>query len=140
MGGLMTLAVSLPASMAGSLIINARMVGAIAYLRGYKLDDPHTQAMIMLTVAGSSAQAVLSELGVVIGKQAAKQAIAAVPMTVIRRINGKAGFFLLAKYGTKRSAVTLGKMIPGVGGVMGGGVDATATRAIGQVAKRVFPA
>ncbi|HEX8079365.1 MAG TPA: EcsC family protein [Jatrophihabitans sp.] len=140
LGGLMTLAVSLPANMAGSLIINARMVGAIAYLRGYKLDDPHTQAMIMLTAAGSSAQAVLSELGVVIGKQAAKQAIAAVPMAVIHKINAKAGFYLLAKYGTKRSAVTLAKMIPGVGGVMGGGVDATATRAIGQAAKKVFPA
>ena len=67
-----------------------------------------------------------------------EQAIAAVPMTVIRKINQKAGFFLLAKYGTKRSAVTLAKMVPGVGGVIGGSVDATATRAIGQVAKKVF--
>ncbi len=140
LGGLAALPVSLPANMAGSLIINARMVGAIAYLRGYSLNDPHTQAMIMLTAAGSSAQAVLSELGVKLGKEAAKAAIAAVPMTVIRMVNQKAGFYLLAKYGTKRSAVTLAKMVPGVGGVVGGGVDATATRAIGQAAQKVFRA
>lgn len=96
--------------------------------------------MIMLTAAGSSAQTVLSELGVEAGKHVAKKAIATVPMTVIRNINKKAGFHLVAKYGTKRSAVTLAKLVPGVGGVVGGGVDATATRAIGQAAKKVFPA
>jgi hypothetical protein len=139
LGGLVTLPLTLPANVAGSLILNARMVGAIAYLRGYDLDDPHTHAMIMLTVAGSSAQAVLSELGVTVGKQAAKKAIAAVPVKVIHKINQKAGFHLVAKYGTKRAAVTLAKAVPGIGGLVGGGVDAAATRAIGQAAKKVFP-
>lgn len=138
LGGLAALPVALPANLAGSLIINARMVGAIAYLRNYKLNDPHTEAMVMLTVAGSSVQGVLSELGVVIGKQAARQVIAAIPIAVIRRINQRAGFFLVAKYGTKRGAVTLAKLVPGVGGIVGGGVDAALTRAIGKVATKVF--
>lgn len=138
LGGFAVLPVALPANLAGSLIINARMVGAIAYLRNYKLNDPHTEAMIMLTVAGSSAQVVLSELGVVIGKQAARKVIAAIPIAVIRRINRKAGFFLVAKYGAKRGAVTLAKLVPGIGGLVGGGVDAALTRAIGQVATKVF--
>jgi uncharacterized protein (DUF697 family) len=94
--------------------------------------------MIMLTVAGSTAQGVLSELGVVVGKQAAKQAIAAVPIAFIRKLNQKAGFYLVAKYGTERSAVTLAKFVPGVGGIVGGSVDATLTRTIGQAAKKVF--
>lgn len=139
LGGLVALPLTLPVSAAGSLVINARMVGAIAFLRGYDLDDPHTHAMIMLAAAGSNAQVVLSELGVTVGKQAAKQAIAAVPMTVLRKINQMAGFYLVAKYGTRRAAVTLGKLVPGIGGLVGGGVDAAATRAIGQAAKKAFP-
>lgn len=130
--------VTLPVNTAGSLIINARMVGAIAHLRGYDIKDPHTQAVLMLVVAGSGGQAALAELGVTIGKQGAKQAINAVPIAVIRAINKKAGFYLIAKYGTERSAITLAKLVPGVGGIVGGSVDASLTRFIGRQAKKAF--
>jgi hypothetical protein len=138
LGGLVTVPVALPVNVAGAMIINARMVGAIAHLRGYDLDDPHTQAVLMLVVAGSSAQAAMSTLGVKVGVQAAKQAIKAVPMAVIVQINKKAGFYLVAKYGTKRSAITLVKFVPGVGGIVGGSVDAGLTRFIGISAKKAF--
>jgi hypothetical protein len=42
LGGLLALPITLPTNVAGNLAINARMVGAIAHLRGYTLDDPHT--------------------------------------------------------------------------------------------------
>lgn len=138
-GGLASLPVSLPANMAGNLIINSRMVGAIAHLRGYDLDKESTEALLFLVVAGSSAQSAMSALGVKIGKEAAKGAINRVPIAVIRRINQKAGFYLVAKYGTSRSAITLAKIVPGVGGVVGGSVDAALTRSIASVAKKVFP-
>ena len=131
---------SLPSNIAGSLFINSRMVGSIAHLRGYELNDPHTETMLMLVVAGSSAQAALSAIGVRIGQQAAKGAIKRVPATVIREINKKAGFYLVAKYGTERSTVTLAKAVPGVGGLVGGSVDAALTHSIASVAKKVFPA
>lgn len=139
-GGLVTLPVTLPVNFAGNMIINARMVGAIAYLRGYELDDPHTEAMLLLTVAGSGAQATLSKLGVTVGQEVAKQAIQKVPIAVIREINKKAGFYLLAKYGTQRAAVTMAKAVPIAGGVVGGSIDAGLTRSIGSAAKKVFPA
>jgi hypothetical protein len=138
-GGLVALPVTLPLNIAGSLIINARMVGSIAYLRGYEVDDPHTEAMLTLVVAGNSARAALSAFGVQIGRQAAKGTIKRVPVAAIREINRKAGFYLVAKYGTKRSTVTLAKAIPGIGGLVGGGVDAALTRSIASVAKKVFP-
>lgn len=139
LGGLITLPVSLPAGITGSLVINARMVGSIAHLRGYDLEDPHVQAMLMLTVAGSSAQAVASELGVKVGKHAALQMIDKIPMQVIKAVNRRAGKYLVAKYGTQRSMVTLSKAVPGVGGLVGGGVDAALTRGVAAAAKRVFP-
>lgn len=138
-GGVIAMPVSIPANVAGALVINARMVGAIAHLRGFDLDDPHTQAMLMLTVAGSSAQSVASALGVKVGQQLAFNAIKMVPIQVIRQINRKVGFFLVAKYGTKRATITLAKAVPGVGGLVGGGVDAALTRAVGAAAKKVFP-
>lgn len=47
---------------------------------------------------------------------------------------------LVAKYGTKRSAVTLAKVIPVVGGVVSGGIDVGYTRLVAKAAKQVFPA
>jgi hypothetical protein len=138
LGGLIVMPVALPANIAGSLVINARMVGAIAYLRGYDIDDPHTQAVLMLVVAGSSAQTALRTIGIRLGTEAAKQAIKAVPIAVIREINKKAGFYLVAKYGTKRSALTLVKFVPGVGGLVGGSIDAGLTKYIGSQAKKAF--
>jgi len=138
-GGFVALPITLPANIAGNLVINARMVGAIAYLRGYDLDDPYTQALLMLTVAGSNAQAVISGLGVKVGQEAAKQALKKIPRAVLIEINKRAGFYLVAKYGTKRAAITLVKAVPLVGGVIGGGIDAGLTKAVGSLARRAFP-
>lgn len=140
LGGFVTLVVALPVNIAGSLIINARMVGAIAYLRGYRLTDPHTQAMLMLAIAGSSAQRSASMLGVRVSTAFRKNLIKAIPIHVIREINKRAGFMLLAKYGTKRSIITLAKGVPVAGAAVGGAVDASLTTAVGRTAKKVFPA
>lgn len=137
-GGVITLPVTIPASLASALIINVRMVGAIAHLRGYKLTDPHTEALAMLVAAGSSGQTALTTLGVKVGEQAVKQAIRAIPMSLIWEINRRATFMLLAKYGTQRSAITLAKFIPVGGGVVGGTVDAALTRAAGRAAVVAF--
>ncbi len=138
LGGLLAMPVTLPANMVGNLAINARMVGAIAHLRGYPLDDPHTRTVILLTVAGSNLQAAASRLGMAIGEQVAKESIKAIPVAVLRQINARAGVFLVAKYGTQRSAVTLARAIPVAGGIIGGSVDAALTGVIGKAAKRAF--
>ena len=138
-GGLAAMPVTLPANVAGSLVINARMVGTIAHLRGYSLSNPHTQAMITLVAAGSSAQSAISAFGVKVGQQAAMQAIKKLPISVVNQVNKRAGFYLVAKYGSQRSAITLVKAVPAVGGLVGGGVDAALTASIAKAAKKVFP-
>ncbi|GAA1408329.1 SIR2 family NAD-dependent protein deacylase [Oerskovia paurometabola] len=139
LGGLVAMPVTIPANMAGALIINARLAGAIAYLRGYDLHDPHILTMVTLVSAGSTAQQVLSAFGAKVGQQFAMEAIKAIPMSVLRQVNKKAGFFLVAKYGTQRAAITLAKVLPIVGGVVGGAVDATLTQLIARTAKSLFP-
>lgn len=82
----------------------------------------------------------LAEFGVTAGRKVAETAIKRIPIDVIRKINKRVGFMLIAKYGTKRSVVTLAKAVPLVGGAISGAVDASFTKAVSTGAKRAFPA
>lgn len=138
-GGFVALPATLPANIIATTALNARMVGAIAYLRGWDLDDERVQALVLLVVAGSSAQGALSALGVKVGQQLTLVAIKKIPIQIIREINKRVGFMLIAKYGVKRASITLVRAVPVVGGVVGGSIDAGIAAAIGRVAKKVFP-
>jgi hypothetical protein len=140
LGGFVTFAVAMPVNIAGSLIINSRMVGSIAYLRGYQLSDPHTKAVLMLVVAGSSAQHAASMMGIKVTTALSKNLIKSIPIQVIRQINRRAGFLLITKYGTKRGIVTLAKGVPVAGAAVGGAIDGGLTAAIATSAKKAFPA
>ncbi len=140
LGGFVTMPITIPANIAGALVINARLVGSIAYLRGYDITDPHVQTIITLTTAGGTLASTLHGVGVKIGTKLTAQMIKAIPIAVIRKINTKVGFMLLAKYGTQRSVITLAKGIPLAGGLVGAGVDATLTALVGKAAKANFPA
>ncbi|MGH3247847.1 MAG: EcsC family protein [Trebonia sp.] len=140
LGGFITLPVALPANIAGQAILNARMVGAIAHLRGWDLRDELVRNSVLITIAGGTPNAVLTEFGVTVARKSAEAAIKKLPITIVREINRRVGFMLVAKYGTKRSAVTLSKLVPGVGGVVGGAVDAVFTRLVGRLARKSFPA
>jgi hypothetical protein len=138
LGGFITMPVTVPANMAGALVINARLAAAIAYLHGYDPKDPHVRTVATLIAVGSNAQHIAKAFGIKVGEKVAIHAIKKLPMAVIYQINKKAGFMLLAKYGTKRSVVTLVKGVPLVGGVIGGGVDATMTGVVGRTARAMF--
>ncbi|EMY35402.1 hypothetical protein D477_004476 [Arthrobacter crystallopoietes BAB-32] len=139
LGGFIAMPVTVPANMAGALVINARLAAAIAYLRGYDPKDPHVRTVATLIAVGSNAQQIGKVIGIKVGQKVAMQAIKRLPIVVIREINKKAGFMLLAKYGSKRALVTLAKGVPLVGGVIGGAVDATMTSVIGRTARAMFP-
>lgn len=140
LGGLITLPVTLPANITGQAILNARMVGAIAHLRGWDLQDELVRNSVLITIAGGTPNAVLAEFGVTVAQKSAEAAIKKLPLALVREINKRVGFMLVAKYGTKRSVVTLSKLVPGFGGVVGGAVDATFTRLVGRLARKSFPA
>jgi hypothetical protein len=139
LGGFIVMPVTVPANMAGALVINARLTAAIAYLRGYDPKDPHVRTVATLIAVGSNAQQIVKTFGIAAGAKVAIQAIKKLPIMVIREINKKAGFMLLAKYGSKRALVTLAKGVPLVGGVIGGAVDATMTSVVGRTARAMFP-
>jgi hypothetical protein len=139
-GGLITLPLTLPANITGQAILNVRMVGAIAHLRGWDLQDELVRNSVLITIAGGTPNAALAEFGVTVAQKSAAAAIKKLPNTIVREINKRVGFMLVAKYGTKRSVVTLSKLVPGIGGVVGGAVDATFARLVGRLARKSFPA
>ncbi|MEU0741344.1 EcsC family protein [Streptomyces sp. NPDC006134] len=138
LGGLITAGVTIPANVAASLAINMRMAGSIAHLRGWDIGDPHVRTVAMMLAIGMSAQNVLAAFGVKMGQKLGEQMIKKIPITVIRAINKKAGTHLVAKYGTKRAAITLAKGIPILGGIVGGAVDAGATAVIGRATDKAL--
>ena len=138
LGGAITTIVTLPVSIGGPLVINTRMVAAIAPLRGYRLGDPHTVSMIAVVVAGSNIQTAFGMTAREVAQRASIAAIKKLPIGVVRAINKKVGFMLIAKYGTQRSSITLIKLVPLAGGVAGAGLDYTFTRTIGLAAAKQF--
>ncbi|RCK69096.1 hypothetical protein DT076_12150 [Desertihabitans brevis] len=98
-GGLLTLPVALPANVAGSLVVNARMVGGIAHVRGHDLSDPATLDLIStLVLGGGGPQRLLGELGKRSGVKLASTVLRAVPV-VGGLANGAADAGLTAALG-----------------------------------------
>jgi len=60
-----------------------------------------------------------------------------IPGKLLVEINKKIGFRLLTKAGEK-GFVNLAKMVPGIGGVIGGSFDASMCIAVGKIAKNAF--
>jgi len=52
LGGLVTMAVTVPTNITGLALIQCRMVAGIVHLRGYDLDDPRTRVAILTCLLG----------------------------------------------------------------------------------------
>ncbi len=139
LGGLVTLPVAIPANLTSVLYIQLNMVAAIARLRGHDVHSEHVRSLAFACLVGDSATGVLKEAGVKLGTRLTAQAIGRISGETLLRINRTVGFRLLAKAGTS-GFVNISRVVPLVGGVVGGTVDGVATLAVGAAAKRLFPA
>jgi uncharacterized protein (DUF697 family) len=134
LGGAITLPVTIPADIATMLYIQIRMVGAIAIMRGYDLQDDQVKTLVLIALTGHSASEIVKNAGIKVGTKMAVNAIKKIPGSAIRAINRRVGFMLLTKFGSK-GIINLGKLVPLAGGVIGGVADALETKAIGEFAK-----
>lgn len=139
LGGLITLPVAIPANISSVLYVQLRMVGAIAYMNGYNLHDDEVQTIIYMCLTGSAMTTALKQVGIKVSTKVATATLKKIPGSVLTKINQKVGFRLLTKFGTT-GAVNLVKVIPFIGGVVGGGIDIVATKAISANAKKTFAA
>jgi uncharacterized protein (DUF697 family) len=137
-GGLITLPVAIPANLTSVLYIQLNMVAAIARLRGHDVRSERVRSLAFACLVGDSATGVLKEAGVKLGTRLTAQAIGRISGATLARVNQAVGFRLVAKAGTS-GLVNLSKVVPLVGGVVGGSIDGASTLAIGSAAKKLFP-
>ena len=135
-GGLITAAVAIPANVTGLTLVQCRMIAGIAHLRGHDLTDPRVRNAILTTLLGEDSVAELVR----------KHKIPAPPMALItapvhdaeldKVIGAEVAADLFARVAGKRLAVTIGRSVPVVGGLIGMGADGFVTWKVGRYADR----
>lgn len=135
--GLLAMPVTLPANLTSVLFIQIRMIAAIAHLGGYDLNDDRVKTLCFTCLCGNAARTILKDAGIEIGKKMAVSALRRLPGRIFIEINKKVGFRLLTKFGQK-GVINAGRAVPLLGGLIGGGVDAAWTKAIGNQARNTF--
>lgn len=138
-GGFIVALAAIPANMAASSFVQARMVAAVSHLRGYELSDPRVRTAILMCMLGPSASKSLMDSGALpttpLGVATAPVFDAKLDGTVAKTLFERAW----SSVGGKRLGVTLGKRIPFVGGGVGAAVDAWSTHTIAKHALEQLP-
>lgn len=139
LGGVITLPVLLPTNVMEFYIQATRMVGAIAVVRGYDLDDEEIRVRVLAALLAEESGEVLRGIGLGPVAGAAARGVAgrftgSPTSAVISALGGR----MLKRFGL-RSARLFGKAIPGLGGVLGALSDRRQLAKIAQTARRSFP-
>jgi uncharacterized protein (DUF697 family) len=137
-GGLVTLAVTVPVNLSGLALIQCRMVAGIAHLRGYDLDDPRTRAAILTCLLGEEKILKMVKSRALPGTPMEIAAAAAHAKALDQLLGTEVAAELVARATGKRLAATVGRRVPIVGGVVGAGTDAYVTWKSGRYVDREF--
>ena len=136
-GGFATLIATLPANVTSVMYVQLRMCCAIAKMGGYDIHSDQVQTLIYACLTGSAAADVLKSSGVKFVNKFGTVAVKRIPFETIKKINQKVGGRFITKFG-ETGIINLGKVVPVVGGFVGGGIDVASTRIIGKNAYKIF--
>ena len=114
-----------------------RMIACAAYMGGYDLSSDETRTFIYACLAGVAVNGLIKQAGLKFGVKFANVLIKKIPGKVLTKINQKVGMRFITKFGTK-GVINLGKMVPGVGAVIGGSLDFIETKVIANRAYKWF--
>ena len=101
------------------------------------MNSDETQTFVYACLARVSLNKVVKQATVVFGVKVCNTLVKNLPAKVLTKINQKVGFKFISKYGTK-GLVNLGKLVPVVGGVIGGTLDFAETKVIANRAIKWF--
>jgi EcsC protein family len=135
-GGFVALPVAMPANLASALYIQARLIGAIAHMRGHDIRSDEARMLALVCLTGSKAADTLKDAGVRFGTRLTRDAVGWASPALFKKLEHAAG--VSATAAAAGNLAKLGKFVPVVGGVVAGGFDAAMTQLIGRTADRVF--
>jgi len=135
-GGLVALTVTVPANISGLALLQCHMVGGIAHLRGYDLDDPRVRnAVFACMLGGDTVQHLVKRKKI----PSSPMAIATAPThdpNLDDRIATEVANELLARVAGKRTVAAMGRKVPIIGGGFGAVTDGYATYQVGRYAAK----
>lgn len=137
LGGAITLPAGVSGSLMASWLIQMRLAAAIAVVYGYDIRDERVKTMLLATLLGDGLKETLKKAGVEAGNKFGQQFVKQIPFAMIKALNKAVGFRLVTKAGEK-GVVNLVKLVPLVGGMVGGCFDAATCRVTGNTANMVF--
>ncbi|MCY7399420.1 MAG: EcsC family protein [Nocardioides sp.] len=135
-GGLVTMAIAIPANITGLAVIQCRMVAGIAHLRGHDLSDPRVRNAILTLLLGEDQVKDLVKRKKIPTTPMALATAPAHDPTIDGVISAVVATDIITRVAGKRLATTVGRRIPVVGGVVGASADGFATWKIGRYADR----
>ena len=136
-GGFATMIATLPANITSVMYVQLRMCCAIAKMGGYDIHSDQVQTLIYACLTGSAATEILKSSGIKFANKFGVAMVNKIPGKTLTAINRKVGFRLMTKFG-ETGIINLGKVVPVVGGFVGGGIDVASTRIIGKNAYNIF--
>lgn len=137
LGGLITLPVAIPANVGSVMYVQMRMIACLAHMGGYDTNSDQVQTLVYACLAGISIDQALKQAGIKFGNKFVMAMVKKIPGETLTKINRKVGFKFLTKFGSK-GVINIGKTIPVVGGIIGGGFDFVETKAIANRAYKMF--
>jgi hypothetical protein len=137
LGGIITMPVAIPANISSVIYVQMRMIAAVACIGGYDIKDDSVKSLVYMCLTGNAALEIAKDVGIKIGTKLTQSAIEKISFETILKINKAVGFRLITKFGQK-GVLNLGKAVPLIGGVIGGGFDFASTKVIGKISKEVF--
>lgn len=137
LGGIITLPVTIPANVSSVMYVQMRMIACLAHMGGYDTKSDQVQTLVYACLAGISIEQIIKNAGIQFGTKFTMAMVKKIPGTVLTKINQKVGFRFITKFGEK-GIINIAKLVPVVGGVIGGGFDFAETRVIANRAYNMF--
>jgi hypothetical protein len=136
LGGLVTMAVTIPANISGLALLQCHLVAGIAHLRGYPLTDPRVRNAVLACILGADTVTALVREHRLPG---APMVIATAPHhdpDLDQRIATEVATVLISQVAGKRTAAFVGRRVPVVGGGVGALTDGYDTYKVGRYAAK----
>ena len=136
LGGLMTMAATIPVNITGLALVQVRLVAGIAHLRGYDLNDDRVRNAILLCTLGEQSVKQLVKEKRVPGTPMVLATAPAYDPELDKLVAGEVSSALISRVIGKRTASAVARRVPVAGGVWAASTDAYATWQIGKYAER----
>ena len=138
LGGLVSLPVALPADLYSSLVLQVNMIVAIAVIRGYDVHADEVKTLVFLCIIGNSIGDILKQAGIkAVTDYTAKTILPKLTVLVSERIAAKVAGKLMVKASAK-GVSNAAKMIPFLGGLIGGAYNYVEVSTYANIARERF--